>query len=173
MRRVMQLEGSVAHTGPDTFIIRVHFYLENGEDKNDYSAVQRARRGPPGCRRGALVPLQPRRAIHNGQVCRHIAPTTPLFLPPPPAAKASSEQRCGLWGRFLLTTEIRVKLFLVISSSSLPNAQTLFVTYFFLSCICLYGFSIRWILLKHFTVDSRCIFISMCFPKPTTKHSTS
>lgn len=113
----MQLEGSVAHTGPDTFIIRVHFYLGNGEDKNDYSAVRRARRGPPGCRRGALVPRQPRRAIHNGQVCRHIPPA-PFFLPPPPAAKASSEQRCGLWGHFLLTTEIRVKLLPVISSSS-------------------------------------------------------
>ncbi len=46
----MQLEGPVAHTGPDTFIIRVHFYLGNGGDKNDYSAVRRARRAPPGCR---------------------------------------------------------------------------------------------------------------------------
>lgn len=131
----MQLEGSVAHTGPDTFIIRVHFYLGNGEDKNDYSAVRRARRGPPGCRRGALVPRRPGRAIHNGQVCRHIAPTAPFFLPPPPAAKARSEQRCGLWGCFLLTTEIRVKLFPVISSSSS------FWTYLKYSFLCLHPFT--------------------------------
>lgn len=112
----MQLEGPVAHTGPDTFIIRVHFYLGNGGDKNDYSAVRRARRAPPGCRPGALVPRQPRRAIHNGHICRQ-GPllVSPSFLPPPPAARASSKQRCGLWGHFLLTTEIRVKSFPFVS----------------------------------------------------------
>lgn len=86
MWHVMQLEGPVAHTGPDTFIIRVHFYLGNGGDKNDYSAVRRARRAPPGCRRGVLVPRQPRRAIHNGHVCRH--------GPPPCLPLLSSTSTC-------------------------------------------------------------------------------
>lgn len=82
----MQLEGPVAHTGPDTFIIRVHFYLGNGEDKNDYSAVWRARRAPPGSRPGALVPRQPRRAIHNGHICRQ--------GPPPRLPLLSSTSTC-------------------------------------------------------------------------------
>lgn len=47
---------------------------------------------------------------------------SPSFLPPPPAARASSKQRCGLWSHFLLTTEIRVKSFPVVSLlRSLPN----------------------------------------------------
>lgn len=56
-------------SGRDIFIIRVHFYLGNQQDKNDYCAAREAD-GPAGVHQGVFVPQQLRLAIHNTHVGR-------------------------------------------------------------------------------------------------------
>lgn len=54
-------------SGRDIFIIRVHFYLGNQQDKNDYWAAPRLR-SPAGVHQGVFVPLRLWLAIHNIRV---------------------------------------------------------------------------------------------------------
>lgn len=55
-------------SGRDIFIIRVHFYLGNQQDKNDYGAAPEKHAAPAGVHQGAFVPRRLRLAIHNTHV---------------------------------------------------------------------------------------------------------